>query len=346
MPFVADDALSATAAHIDEMRLFGYRPQTDEEDPRPSPTDERIAGAAADIFNALVATFLDTSSEPDLEALLWSEVNLFHRAIVRVEALLDANELAQKTSQSEQDGSELRSVELERLLVAGAALIERRNVLEQFRDIACDLYARRLGAQWRPRSGSLTHQRRLTASMIDSRDYLAARRTATLAPLLPPGPRIAFTGGGDCNDHRTIWDCLDRAHARHGAHPWRRAEGRGGDCGMLGPHPRRRSNRVQARLDTSCQGRPLQTQRCAVGGAPRRSHRFSWIRRQCKPCRQSAQAWHPDLEMRRRVSANRFIHALAAHRSLNARRARKRIERCMKTVLNAAPMAHGHFNLA
>jgi hypothetical protein len=50
--------------------------------------------------------------------------------------------------------------------------------------------------------------------------------------------------------------------------------------------------------------------------------------------------------MRRRVSANRFIHALAAHRSLNARRARKRIERCMKTVLNAAPMAHGHFNLA
>jgi hypothetical protein len=215
MPFVADDVLYATAAHIDEMRLFGYRPQTDEEDPRPSPTDERIAGAAADIFDALVVTFLDTSSEPDLEALLWSEVSLFHRAIVRVDALLDANELAQKTSQSEQDGSELRSVELERLLVAGAALIERRNVLEQFRDIACDLYARHLGAQWRPRSGSLTHQRRLTASMIDSRDYLAARRTATLTPLLPPGPRIAFTGGGDCNDHRTIWDCLDRAHARH-----------------------------------------------------------------------------------------------------------------------------------
>ena len=38
-----------------------------------------IAGAVADIFDALVATLSDTRLEPDLEDLLWSTVNLFHR---------------------------------------------------------------------------------------------------------------------------------------------------------------------------------------------------------------------------------------------------------------------------
>ena len=31
----------------------------------------------------------------------------------------------------------------------------------------------------------------------------------------PAGPRIAFTGGIDCNGHIRIWDALDRLHARH-----------------------------------------------------------------------------------------------------------------------------------
>ena len=74
-----------------------------------------VAGALADIFDALVATLTDTRLEPDLEDLLWSTVNLFHRATDRVERELDDNEQAQRRSQQEQDGSEIRSVELERL---------------------------------------------------------------------------------------------------------------------------------------------------------------------------------------------------------------------------------------
>jgi hypothetical protein len=42
--------------------------------------------------------------------------------------------------------------------------------------------------------------------MIDSRDFLAAKRRIESEPLLPAGPRIAFTGGLDFNDHRAIWD--------------------------------------------------------------------------------------------------------------------------------------------
>jgi hypothetical protein len=33
--------------------------------------------------------------------------------------------------------------------------------------------------------------------------------------LIPPGPKVAFTGGLDFNDHRAIWDRLDQVHAKH-----------------------------------------------------------------------------------------------------------------------------------
>jgi hypothetical protein len=51
--------------------------------------------------------------------------------------------------------------------------------------------------------------------MIDNRDFLAANRRAETEVVLPVGPKIAFTGGLDFNDHRLIWDKLDKVHAKH-----------------------------------------------------------------------------------------------------------------------------------
>jgi hypothetical protein len=51
--------------------------------------------------------------------------------------------------------------------------------------------------------------------MIDSRDFLAARRRADTEVLLPKGPKIALSGGLDYNDHRLIWAKLDQVHAKH-----------------------------------------------------------------------------------------------------------------------------------
>ena len=50
--------------------------------------------------------------------------------------------------------------------------------------------------------------------MIDSRDFLAAKKIAETEMLVPPGPKVAFSGG-DTTDHRTIWDRLDQIHAKH-----------------------------------------------------------------------------------------------------------------------------------
>ena len=210
-----DHASSPTDQVLTELQLHGYRPFDDEPDPRPLPEARLIGGAVADIFDALVATLRDTRLEPDLDDLLWATVNLFHRAAGRVERELDDNESAQKRSQKEQDGSEIRSVELERLLTQGLTLIERRDTMELFRDHAADLYERHTGSSWRPRAGSLVNHRTLTAAMIDSRDFIAAKRRSETEVLLPAGPKIAFTGGLDFNDHSAIWATLDKVHGKH-----------------------------------------------------------------------------------------------------------------------------------
>ena len=85
-----------------ELQLYGYRPFQDEPDPRPLPDADAVAGAVADIFDAIVCTVSDTRLEPDLENLLWSTVNLFHRAVNRIERDLDDNEQAQRKNQKEQ----------------------------------------------------------------------------------------------------------------------------------------------------------------------------------------------------------------------------------------------------
>lgn len=210
----ADNGISPTQHVLEELELYGYRPFEDEADPRPLPEGNLVAGAIADIFDALVATLEDTRLEPDLDDLLWSTVNLFHRANERIERELDDNEQAQRRSQSEQDGSEVRSVELERLIALGRSLLERRDAFELMRDQAAEHYERSTRKSWRPRTGSMVNHRNLTAAMIDSRDFLAAKRRADAQVLLPAGPRIAFSGG-DSADHRQIWTKLDQIHGRH-----------------------------------------------------------------------------------------------------------------------------------
>jgi hypothetical protein len=206
---------SPTAQLLDEIALYGPRPGEDEPDPRPLPEPD-IAHAQLDAaIEALGAMLTGTRLEDDLADLLWSFVNLFHRKIDRLEAELDANEQAQRRSQAEQDGSEVKSVELERLIARGAAIIERRDSFELFRDHSAELFEAITGSAWRPRTGSMVNRRSLTAAMIDSREFLAARRRADTEVLAPAGTRIAFTGGTECNDHARIWEALDKVRAKH-----------------------------------------------------------------------------------------------------------------------------------
>ena len=181
----------------------------------PCRTSRPCRSRSIDIFDAFVATLEGTRLEPDLEQLLWGAVNLFHRAADRAQRELDDNEQAQRRSQDEQDGSEIRSVELERLIAEGISQIERRNAFEVMRDLAAELFERHTGSAWTPRAGSMVNHKALTSAVIDSRDFIAAKRRAETEVIMPEGTRIAFAGGLECNDHRAIWDALDRAFAKH-----------------------------------------------------------------------------------------------------------------------------------
>ena len=208
-------ASSPTDHVLTELQLYGWRPFADEPDPRPLPKGDHVANAVAEIFDTLIATFADTRLEPDLDDLLWSVTNMFHRAVLRIERQLDDNEQAQRRLQREQDGTEVKSVELEDLISHGQTMLERRDAFELMRDQSADHYEQCIGSAWRPRAGSMVNHRHLTASLIDSRDYLAARRKSETEIMAPAGPKVALTGGLDFNDHRLIWDVLDKVHAKH-----------------------------------------------------------------------------------------------------------------------------------
>ena len=194
-------ASSPTDRVILELQMYGHRPHQDEPDPRPLPDETVIRAGLADIFDVITGMLGDTPLEPDVEDLLWSVANVFHRAAERIGRELDRNEDGQRLSQIEQDGSEVRSVELERLTAEGITLLERRNAFEVMRDDAADLFEMHTGSAWRPRTGSKVSHKAMTASVIDSRDFLAARRRADTEMLLPAGTQIAFAGGVDFNDH-------------------------------------------------------------------------------------------------------------------------------------------------
>ena len=212
----AQNASPSTSAHLlDELSLYAYRPLGDEPDPRPLPEPDAAELALGAVFDAFSSLLIDTRLEDEVPDLLWSLVNLLHRKADRHARKLDDNAVAQRRSIAEQDGSEVRSVELERLLAEGLAGEERRNAFEFLRDHAADLFAAETGSVWRPRAGSLVNHRAMTASVVDSRDYLNAKRVAETTVLLPRGPRIAFTGGHACNDVTRIWDVLDKVRAKH-----------------------------------------------------------------------------------------------------------------------------------
>ena len=208
-------SVTATARVADNLALYGHRPSADEPEYRPIPEPEQLTGVVSGLFSSITGPFADTALEPDLTDMLWSLVNTLHHKADRVQRLLDDNEARQRASLEEQDGSEVRSVELERLTDKGRNLMERRNAFEHMRDAAAEIYEHETGSAWRPRSGSLVNRKTQTAAMVDSRDFLNAKRYAETNVLLPAGTMIAIAGGLQYQDHKAVYAALDAALARH-----------------------------------------------------------------------------------------------------------------------------------
>ncbi|MBK8209214.1 MAG: DUF2493 domain-containing protein [Rhodospirillales bacterium] len=207
---------SPTARALENAELYCTRPPAESCD-RPLPHPDDYEAELSAMFNSLAEIFDGTRLEPETEDLQWALVNVFHRKAQRFEDLLERNEIEQRTLQRQQDGSEVKSVELERLTTRGMNLVEERDSLQAMRDWLADLYGAAAGRPWAPRQSSRVsnHARTTTAAMIDSRDFVAAQARERNAARNPEGTRVVLTGGIDYADHAGIWDALDQARREH-----------------------------------------------------------------------------------------------------------------------------------
>lgn len=205
---------SNIAPLLDELALYGVKPLSDEADFRPLPELETVEHAVAALVSTMTDMFAETRLEDETEEMLWSLTNIFHRRLGSIQKRLDDNESRQRASLTEQDGSEVKSVELERLTTEGLTLTESRNAFEAIRDLAADHYRVETGSAWLPRTGSKVSHRTLTAAVIAGRDFISAKRRQEAETHCPSGTRIAFTGG-DYQDHNLIWETLDKTLEKH-----------------------------------------------------------------------------------------------------------------------------------
>ena len=118
--------------------------------------------------------------------------------------------------QREQDGTEIKSRELELVTARAQNLADRRDAFEQMRDTAADAYRVETGEVWRPRRGSHVSQTgRLTSAAIDARDFQRARKDRKTAAHLPQGTLVAIAGGKDVADPAAVTARLDQARAKY-----------------------------------------------------------------------------------------------------------------------------------
>lgn len=211
---LADTGASATAHVVDGLETFGYTPNADEIDQRPAPEAEDLDGAVSAMYQILADTLAETCLEPELEDVLWQLTSVFHRKSLNAQRKLDDNEARQRASQELQDGSEIRSVELETLISQGQLALQIRDSFEACRDMAAEHFKAITGSPWKPRAGTMATRKSMTASVIDSRDFINAKKYKETHTLTPPGTLIAISGGTKFKDVDLIFSKLDALLAR------------------------------------------------------------------------------------------------------------------------------------
>ena len=116
----------------------------------------RAAGALHILAGAVTPD--GTQLADERESLLWGFVNALHAQVQRLDRDIDKIAPEMKDLQREQDGSEIKSCELERLTDEVQNLGDRRDAFEAMRDLAAEGYRAETGDTWRPRNGSHSSQ--------------------------------------------------------------------------------------------------------------------------------------------------------------------------------------------
>ena len=208
---------SFTAMVCEQAQLFGATPGPDEFDNRPVWGEAESTAAVLKAFHLLAEAAPDGTQLADERAsLLWGFVNTFDAQTQRLDRAADKLIPGIRELQREQDGSEIRSLELELATDRAENLTARRDAFEGLRDTAAEAYRVETGEVWRPRRGSHVSQTgKLTSAVIEARDFQRAKKDRENTAHLPQGTLVAVAGGKEATDADKIIGQLDKLKAKY-----------------------------------------------------------------------------------------------------------------------------------
>ena len=205
---------SATAAICEQAQLFGATPERGEFDTRDVWDRDDAMDAIGEAFRIVAQGVAPDGFQlaDERESLLWGFVNMLDAQVRRLDRGVDRLSPELRDLQRTQDGTEIKSRELELVTDRAQNLGDRRDAFETLRDAAAQAYRGETGDTWRPRRGSHTSQTgKLTSAAIDARDFMRARKDRETRAHLPEGTLVAIAGGKDVRDPGAVFARLDKA---------------------------------------------------------------------------------------------------------------------------------------
>ncbi len=215
---IETEAQSATAVICENAALFGATPERGEFDPREVWDEDDAMEAVSEAFRIIAEGVAPDGFQlaDERESLLWGFVNTFDAQVRRLDRSVDRLSPELRDLQSAQDGTEVKSRELELVTDRAQNLGDRRDAFEKMRDAAAIAYRAETGDVWRPRRGSHTSQTgALTSAAIDARDFIRARKDRETRAHLPEGTLVAIAGGKEVRDPGAVFDRLDKTRAKY-----------------------------------------------------------------------------------------------------------------------------------
>ena len=209
---------SATATICEHAALFGATPERDEFDTRDVWDADEALCAMQEAFGLLADAVAPDGFQlaDERENLLWGFVNMLDAQTQRLDRAADKLMPDLRDLQREQDGTEIKSFELELMTDRAQNLTARRDAFETMRDAAAESYRDVTGTTWRPRRGSHVSQTgKLTSAAIDARDYIRAKKDRKTQAHLPQGTLVAIAGGKDIADPGAVIARLDKAREKY-----------------------------------------------------------------------------------------------------------------------------------
>ena len=209
---------SVTATVCEHAALYGATPERDEFDTRDVWDADEAICAMQEAFGLLADAVAPDGFQiaDEREGLLWGFVNMLDAQTQRLDRAADRLMPELRDLQREQDGTEIKSFELELKTDRAQNLTARRDAFETLRDAAAESYRDATGSTWRPRRGSHVSQTgTLTSAAIDARDYMRAKKDRKTAAHLPQGTLVAIAGGKDVTDPGAVFDRLDKVREKY-----------------------------------------------------------------------------------------------------------------------------------